>query len=164
MSQFVVTSGGTMTNLNERRSPSRTAALTGTTYPVGTVLTSLEQRPVFINASNGVVASTEVWHRLGTNRWVNESTGSPSTGGVIRNMIRTTKFNNPQAFSVSSSTGEANVRRGPGSVFTRVRILRNGTKLIGTHTATPPSGFPLSTGGAWIRIGNREWIYRPLIR
>lgn len=164
MSQFVVTSGGSTTALNERRSPSRTAALTGTTHPVGTILTSLEQRAFSVFGSGpGNVAGSEVWQRVGVNRWVNQSILGASN---VHNMVRTTKLNNPQNLTVSPPglSKVINARRGPGTVFDNHRTIPTGSRVTATHTATPPAGFPLRTGGAWVRIGNREWVYRSLLR
>jgi len=164
MSLFVVTSGGSMTNLNERRTPSRNGTLTGTTHRVGTILISLERRQVPL--TNGA----EFWHRIGTNRWVNETAGSPSTGGVVYNMVPTTKLNSPQRLTVAPNgmLKAVNVRRGPGTSFDVARHASIGSTVTTTHRSDAPNTlnhnlFPPNTS-RWVRVGEREWMHRDLLR
>ena len=157
MARFVVTSGGTTTALRERRTPSLNGTLTGTTYSLGSLIVSSERRIVHERGQT----FPDTWRRVGTNRWVNQIL---AMGAV--NMIPVTDLN-PVTLTVRTGSSTAlNVRRGPGTVFptaTTNNSLANGTRVVPTHSATPPTNFSPNNRGAWVRIGANRWVLRSLL-
>ena len=159
MSQFVVTSGGTMTNLNERRSASLSAALTGNTHRVGTILTSDRGETVFERGAT----FPDRWRRLGANRWVNQQLAGGGDG-ERPNMVPIVEVTQRILTVDTGSSLQLNVRQGPGTVFNVVRTLRNGTTVVPTHSAPTIPRFAPGVTGEWFRIGTREWVARRNLR
>ena len=158
MASFVVTAGvssnSTGMNLRERRGDNLGTALTGTTYAPGTVLGSLHQSgPWLAGLHDGTFnLVTQIWHRLGTNRWVNERLGD------IRHMRRVSVITPVRQRTVNRA-GVA--RTGPGTFFASTTGPNNGARVSPTHSINVDNLGLSSAGnrGVWVRIGTRRWIH-----
>lgn len=153
MSSFMVTTDGS-TRVNVR-SGAGTGFGIVSTISVGTILTSLERRSVPMMCVQGTtVTGNEVWHRIGTNRWVNEVID------IFR--FRTTRNLVPieawkRAATVSVAT--ANIRAIPGGlVGSVVATASRGTSVGITHRTGSNSGI-CNLGGHWLRRTDGRWMH-----
>lgn len=153
MASFVVTTNGREA-ITVRSGP-------GTTFPsvgsvtVGSLVTSLETRNTNPNSS-----TSDIWQRIGTNRWVNRRirTGTAANGNAI--MVVNMVSANPSNLSLRVNVASANVRVGPGTAFAHAgNNLLRGTIHRVDRTATPPSRVT-TTSGQWVRVGVRRWVWR----
>ena len=111
----------------------------------------------------GTAGTIETWHRIGTNRWVNESMVIiPQAAGTgTRNMVPHVALNRSGRITASP---HANVRSGPGTRFSSVGQMAEGTDFFVTHTSASHHQLCTMRSGTWFRIGTTRWVHSSVAR
>lgn len=130
--------------------------------PVESVVTSLENREIPRTGSSPGVSwgftGFEVWHRIGTNRWVNELIHiNNNNANITRNMVPFTLVHKQGRINAGT-----NIRRGPGLGFNGA-VNRAQRNITMTHSVPSLSGICTLGSGSWFRIGRYEWVHSSVV-